>query len=170
MPRLLAWFLLATSAPLLADGGMLLLHKESSPFVITVFASPTPPRAGVIDLTVLVQASETLQPVLDADVHLEFTKSGSQIQVRATRDHTTQNKLLYAASVHLDNPGEWLYTVSVRAIRSAAAPVAISGAIAVAAEQPKLAAYWSYLALPFLGLAIFALHQRLRAGANSSRR
>jgi hypothetical protein len=161
MPRLLGWLLLATSARLLADGGMVLLHQQSPPFVITVFASPTPPRVGAIDLSVLLQASETLEPVLDAEVQIELSKSGSQIQVRATRDQT-QNKLLYAASLHLDDPGAWRYTVSVRSAGRTSKPITISGNIAVAAEQPKLAAFGSYLALPFLCLAIFALHQWLR--------
>ena len=92
--------------------------------------------------------------MLDADVHVEFTKGGPPIQVRATHDQA-QNKLLYAASVHLDDPGEWHFTVSVRA-------VTVAGVLAVAPRQPKLAAYWSYLALPFLWMAIFAIHQWLR--------
>jgi hypothetical protein len=155
MPRFLGWLLLATSARLLADGGMVLMHQQTPPFAITVFASPTPPRAGLLDLSVLLQSSETLEPVLDADVNIELTKNGSRVQARATRDHA-QNKLLYAASVQLGDPGEWRYTVSVR---TATAPVTFTGVIAVATEQPKLAAYWSYLVLPFLCLAIFALHQ-----------
>jgi len=161
MRRLPGWLLLAASARLLADGGLVLLHQQSPPFVITVFESPTPPRSGPIDLSVLVQASETLEPVLDADVQIELTRDGSQIQARATHDQT-QNKLLYAASVDLDDPGAWRYTVSVQAADRALKPIAVSGDLAVAPEQPKLAAYGSYLALPFFCLAIFALHQWLR--------
>lgn len=161
MPRFAGWLLLAASARLLADGGLVLLHQQSPPFVITVFESPTPPRAGAIDLSVLLQASETLEPVLDAEVQIELAKDGSHLQVRATRDQA-QNKLLYAASVDLDDPGAWRYSVSVRTAGGASRPITVSGNIAVAAEQPKLAAYGSYLALPFFCLAIFALHQWLR--------
>ena len=56
MPRLFACLFLVTSARLQADGGTVLLHKESPPFVVTVFASPNPPRAGACDISVLVQA------------------------------------------------------------------------------------------------------------------
>jgi len=159
MMRCLAWLLLVASAPLLADGGAILLHKQSPPFVVTVFASPAPPRVGAIDLSVLVQSSETLEPALDADVRFEFAGPGSQVQVQATRSQSG-NKLLYTASVYLNDPGQWRYSVSIHEPKSA--PIAVSGAITVAAEQPKLAAYWGYLMLPFLGLAILALHQWLR--------
>jgi len=154
----LAWLLLVTSTYLNADGGMVLLHKEAAPFVNTVFASPSPPHASTVDMSVLVESSETLEAILDADVQFEFTKSGSQVRVRATRDQS-QNKLLYAASVRLEDPGDWSYTVAVRV---SSAPIKVTGTMEVAAEQPKLEAYWSYLALPFLCLAIFALHQWLR--------
>jgi len=159
MMRRLAWLLLMASAPLLADGGAILLHKQSPPFVVTVFASPTPPRVGPIDLSVLVQSSETLEPALDADVRFEFAGPDSHLQVQATRSQSG-NKLLYTASVYLNDPGNWRYSLSIHAPKSA--PIAVSGAITVAAEQPKLAAYWGYLMLPFLGLAVLALHQWLR--------
>jgi hypothetical protein len=158
MLRCLGFLLLASSARLLADGGMVLLHKEGPPFAITVFVSPAPPRTGVVDLSILIQANETLDPVLDADVDLILTRNESEMHVRATRDQA-QNKLLYAASVHLDDPGEWTFTASVRtpSLQDKAA-----GAIKLAAGQPeKIQAYRAYFALPFVWLALFAIHQRL---------
>lgn len=59
--------------------------QERPPSAVTIFASPMPPRVGDIDLSVLVRSSDALEPVLDADVHLEFMKSGSWMQVQATR-------------------------------------------------------------------------------------
>jgi hypothetical protein len=146
--------LLAFAPVLLADGGMVLLHREAAPFVVTVFASPTPPRAGMIDLSVLLQTSETLDPVLDAEVQLVLENGGSNIRAIATHDQT-QNKMLFAASVHLDHPGDWRYSVIVKNA------ITVDGIIAVSPEQPRLAAYAGYLALPFVCLAIFALHQWL---------
>jgi len=161
MTRLLGWLLLATSTPVFADGGTVLMRTQSPPFIVTVFASPTPPRVGDTDLSVLVQSSETLEPVLDADVRFAFVSSRSQIQVRATRSQA-RNKLLYAASVQLNDPGKWHYSVSIGTVDSTSRPVTVSGAVAVAPARPKLVAYWGYLMLPFLSLTILALHQRLR--------
>jgi hypothetical protein len=157
----IATLLLATASMLPADGGVVLMHREIGPFLITVFGSPSPPRAGTIDLSVLLQTDDAPDPVLDADVQFTLTNGRSQLQARAAPDGT-QNKMLYAASVRLDEPGEWHYTVSVRPARNMSAPVLVAGVIAVAPGEPKAAAYAGYLALPFICLAIFALHQWLR--------
>ena len=55
---------LAATALLFADGGIVLLHRNAPPYVVTVFASPNPPRAGMIDMSVLVRSGDTLDPVL----------------------------------------------------------------------------------------------------------
>jgi len=159
MRRHVALLLLAASAPLFADGGAVLLHQQTGPYVVTFFASPTPPRAGMVDLSVLVQSAATLDPVLDSDVHISLAKSGPPVDIHATRSQAN-NKLLYAASAPLRDPGLWRYSVTIS--RQAADPIVISGSLTVNPEQPKLAAYAAYLALPFLALAILALHQWLR--------
>jgi hypothetical protein len=158
MLRFLAFLLLATSARLLADGGMVLLHKEGPPFAITVLASPAPPRTAVVDLSILIQAGETLDPVLDANVDLVLTRNGSEMHVQARRDQA-QNKLLYAAPVHLDEPGDWTFTSS---IRTPSLQDQASGIIKLTAGQrDKIQAYRACLALPFVWLVLFAIHQRL---------
>ncbi|HWE49624.1 MAG TPA: hypothetical protein VG273_07545 [Bryobacteraceae bacterium] len=138
------------SSLLFADGGMVLQRAEKGPLAITVFATQAP-----LDLSVLVQNRETLEPVLDADVRVTLTHGESRVAIRATHDQA-QNKLLYVASAKPNEPGEWRYAVSV-------GNAEISGVVHVASEQPKLAAYWSYLALPFPLIAIFMLHQWLQS-------
>jgi len=166
MIRLMAWCVLAAGAPLFADGGAVVLHKESAPFVVTIFASPAPARAGIVDLSFLVQSSGTLAAALDADVELELSNSRSQVRVRATHEQA-RNKLFYSASVNLGEPGEWRYRASIRTAR-VATPVLIEDQIAIGSAQPKLASYGLYLALPFLWLALFALHQLLRWGKSAT--
>ena len=43
-----------------ADGGLARLVVDSGEFRLTVFSSPTPLRAGPVDLSVMVQDRETL--------------------------------------------------------------------------------------------------------------
>jgi len=159
MTRRLIWIGLAASALLYADGGAILLHQQNGPYVVTVFASPVPLRVGNIDLSVLVQSSETLEPLLDRDVRVDLAQAAAHVHVRAERTQSG-NKLLYAASTHLQDSGEWSYSVSIAG--SGAPAVKSAGALTLTEEQPKLEAYSGYLALPFLCLAIFALHQWLR--------
>jgi len=146
--------LLAT--PLFTDGGTVLSRQESGPFVITVFAAPVPLRAGPIELTVLVQTRDALQPVLDANVSIRLN-GASQIVAAASRSNA-QNKLLYAATLDLPQPGEWKFTVQARSI---AGQAAISGAFQADPPGLPLASYAFYLAIPPMLIAIFALHQGL---------
>lgn len=141
---------------LLADGGAVLLHQEAPPYVVTVFASPAPPQAGRIDVSVLLQSAETLEAVLDAPVTFEFVHGDARVQAVATHG-AAQNKMLYAASVALEEPGEWRYSV-----RAGTAGLQVQGVLAVGAKSTKLETYWFYLALPFVFLAVFALHQYLK--------
>src|SRR5579871_4724750 len=140
--------LLATAASALADGGAVVLHKRTQALTVTAFASPAPPRAGPLDISVLVQSSDTLEPVLDAQVWLRFANGSQTKEVQATRTQA-KNKLLYAASAQLADPGDWQLSVETRT-RAGATPVTVSGSLTVAPEQRKLGAYSGYIALPFL--------------------
>jgi hypothetical protein len=148
--------LMALAAPIFADGGAVLSRQESGPFVITVFAAPVPLRAGPIDLTVLVQTRDSLQPVLDADVSIRLN-GPSEIVAPASRSKA-QNKLLYGAMLDLPQPGEWKYAVS---IHDGAGQATVLGAFQAGPPAPPLASFAFYLAIPPLLVAIFALHQWL---------
>ncbi len=160
------YFLLLLACPMAlpGDGGMVILHREAPPFVITVFASPAPPHAGTVDLSVLVQAGEALEPVLDADVHFILTHRTSTTDVRATRGQA-QNKLLYAAPAHLEESGDWTYFVSVRNDRMSAT---LPGTLRITANPPEAAVYWPVIVLPLVCIILFTLNQiaqrRLPAG------
>ena len=151
IPRSLAILLTLTPA-LLADGGVIQSRQEAGPFVITVFAAPS-------ELSVLVQNRETLEPDLEATVSIRLQHGDTDVTSEATREQA-HNKLLRAAAVNLDDPGEWRYTVTVS---RAGTHASITGTMNVPPAKPKLASYWSYLAFPPLCIALFAIHQRLRA-------
>ena len=126
-------------------------RQDAGPFVITVFAAPA-------ELSVLVQNRETLEPDLEATVSIRLQHGDSDVTVRATRKQA-HNKLLRAAAVNLDDPGEWRDTVTVS---RAGIQASVTGTLNVAPVKPKLASYWSYLAFPPVCIALFAVHQRLR--------
>src|SRR5262245_61053339 len=54
----------------MADGGVVLLHKNEGPFSVTVFVSPAVARDDPTDVSVLVQSTTTAEVVLDAEVRL----------------------------------------------------------------------------------------------------
>jgi hypothetical protein len=118
-------------------------------------------HAGPVDVSVLVQERETRMPVLDAEVALEWTavQNDRRLRVGATRERAT-NKLLYAALPELPLAGEW----RLRAIASRAGQRGeVSCRIEVLPPPSPLASFWPYLALPPLGVVLFALNRRLAA-------
>src|SRR5229473_3729480 len=115
-PLLLPALAILTQASAWADGGTVLLRQEAGDLVITVFASPSPLSVGPIDISLLLQNRNGLEPVLDADVSLLLHKGdaqGIELQARPTREQA-RNKLLYAAPVTFSEPGKWQIAVAVR--------------------------------------------------------
>ena len=142
---------------LLADGGTVQLRRETGALIVTVFTSHALVRAGVVDLSVMLQTRESPQsPVLDAGVGILLTSpSGRQISARPTHD-AAQNKLFYAAPVPLTEPGQWTYTVEVN---RQTAPAVVSGTLTVEPAGLAAASYWQSLAFPPVVILLFAIHQ-----------
>jgi hypothetical protein len=143
----------------LADGGAAQLRTEAGEFVITVFTSPSPLAAGPVDISLLLQNRETLEPVLDADVSLLLRSAASDdvIESRPSRS-MARNKLLYAAPVTLPQSGEWNLTVTI--LRNGQRTQA-TGTIHVAPEANTAASYWSLFAFPPLTIVLFAIRERI---------
>ncbi len=149
--------LLTTATRLSSDGGAVILHRENGPFAITVFASPTPARAGIIDLSVLLQSSDSRQSILDGTVEVEFSQGGQIVRAAATHSQA-QNKLLYAVPIRLNKPGEWNYKMT---IRKSTQTTEVADVIRLASEPTRFAEHAGLLAFPFVCLAVLALHQWL---------
>ena len=81
--------------------------------------------------------------------------------MRPTHDRA-QNKMLYAATVELNEPGDWSYTSAVRPSKSSVPESEFNGVLAVDGGKTKIEEYSVWLALPFVCLAVFAIHQWLR--------
>ena len=152
---ILATLLLPLSAR--ADGGLARLVVESGELRLTVFSSPTPLRAGPVDLSVMVQDRETLEPMLDQRVELRLgpSEGGRTLEVAATREDST-NRLFYSALVDLPDPGRWRIEVEVTGARGGARE---SFELWVDAERPALLTLWPYWALPLVVIGVFGLHQ-----------
>jgi len=170
MPAVALLLALAAAAPALADGGLVRFSQPTGPFLVTVFSSPTPLRAGPIDLSVLVQDPVGDRAVLDAEVQVSLYQVGGarHVHTSATREQAT-NKLLYAALLELPEPGAWEVKLSIaRGSQSAE----LSFPIEAEPPLPPWRAYWVYFALPVVGIGIYALHQWLmlnRQGAKAWR-
>jgi hypothetical protein len=149
--------LLVVAARLLADGGAVQLHEESGPFAVTVFASPSPPRTGPVDISVLVQDRESLGALLDADVTVHLWHGTTELTAQATRAQA-QNKFLYAATLNVLDSGEWKYSVTVQ---RGSVRTEVSSSTIIAAAQAGLSSHWAAIAVAPLCILLFSFHQFL---------
>lgn len=149
-----------------SDGGALILHQRVGPLSVSVFASPAPLRAGLADLTVLLQDAETDNVLLDGTIQLELNKAGEPAITAAATNGQASNKLLYAASVQVPRPGSWNLTVRCR---EHAQQVVVRGPLTVLSAEAPVLSYWPYFALVPVAIGLFALNQRLKLKRRGAR-
>jgi hypothetical protein len=145
------------------DGGLLRLKQAAGPFDISVFTAPTPLRVGQVDVSVMVLRRTDHAPVLDADVELRLRGASGELRATATVA-AASNKLLYAALIEVPAPGRW--TLSAR-VDSGESDVTVAVELDVAPALGPAWAFWPYLMLPGLVIALFAVNQWLRGTHDS---
>src|SRR5216117_196444 len=103
-----SYFILHPSSFARADGGAMRLRQRAGGYQIAVFTSPSPFRAGPVDVSVLVQDAATGECVPEAQVTvcLKAPGAGRTLECPATTEAAT-NRLFHAAVFELPEPGWW---------------------------------------------------------------
>jgi hypothetical protein len=151
--------LFACTMQMHADGGTVQFERTAGLFVITVFTTPSPLRAGAADISLMVQDRESRQPMLDCQALVQLHKKGAMSISSAATHEAAQNKLLYAAQVNIPEPGDWELEVLIEGSDHSAS---VTGPIAVASSRPFLLTFWRSLALPPIVILLFGLNQWLK--------
>jgi hypothetical protein len=164
---LLAAIVIMAQATAFADGGTVQFRKEAGDLVITLFTAPAPLSVGPVDISLLLQNRNELDPVLDADVFLTLREdvSGIEFEARPTRAKST-NKLLYAVPVMFAKPGKW--RIAVRVTKHGTTNDA-EGILIVAPAPDRPTRYAGYLAFPPLMILLFAVREGLIRRRKSKR-
>jgi hypothetical protein len=150
-----------------ADGGGVALHQVAGPYVVTVFISPAPPRAGPVDVSVLARDRADGRAAIDVEVFVRLrSESGMIVAGQATRE-ASRNNLLYSASMNLPEGGRWELEVAIGQGRQGKSATSVLGQVSVAAPRPFLLSYWRSLSLPWVIVTLFAVNQRLKRRAAS---
>ncbi len=154
-------FLLAMAVVLLGtttahgDGGRMLLHQDSGPFTVTLFAAPQPLSVGVADISVMVQdrisGDVLLDPVIDVTLD-------QQAPVRLSAGQSS-NRLLQAATVHFPRAGKWKVEIAIRRGQDVAQ---LTTECDVEADHSRATLVWFYCLLPAVVIMLFAVHQGLK--------
>lgn len=158
-PLLIPTLVIMAQATAWSDGGTVQLRKDAGEVVITVFTSPSPLSVGPVDMSVLLQNRNGLEPVLDANVFLLLREnaSGVEFQAHPTREQA-RNRLLYAAPVMFSQPGQW--RIAVRVVRSGNQTSA-EGILEVAPAHNRAVSYAGYFAFPPVMIVLFVIRERL---------
>lgn len=159
--------LLALCGQAQADGGLLQLRQTAGRFVITVFAEPTPPRVGPVDISVLAQDRADGRAALDEEVIVRLRREGRITVVGRARRNVEQNNLLYSALINLPEAGQWDLEVT---IMQGGSKASVLGQMWVSQPRPFLLSYWRSLSLPWVVIALFIMNQWLKRRAASRRR
>jgi hypothetical protein len=138
------------------DGGTVRLSSVAGRYRVSAFTSPAPLRAGLIDISVMVQDSLSGEPIHDAAVSLDVTSTAEpplEIHVQATREAAT-NKLLRSAIFELPRAGPWRVDITIDGPLGAAR----SSFDFVADEpMPRWHDLWLWIAFPALPIALYTL-------------
>jgi hypothetical protein len=142
-----------------ADGGALRLRQRAGGYQIAVFTSPTPFRAGPVDVSVLVQDATTEEcvPESQVTVRLKAAGDGRALECPATTAAAT-NKLFHAAVLELPEPGRWDVEV---AVEGPDGRTLVRFAIEADGPVPRWLEFWPWFTWPALAVALFGLHQIL---------
>ncbi|MCS6852955.1 MAG: hypothetical protein NZ700_17495 [Gemmataceae bacterium] len=159
--------LLLRPAAAYADGGMVQWSGDAGPYRLTVFTTPTPLRAGPIDVSVLLQDRHTGRPILDGTVTIRLTaeRQLSMTQEKLATTEAASNKLLRAATLDAGTAGAWQIDVAVEGPRG---PARISCNVEVAEAPPRWADLSLWLTWPVLPIGLYAWQQWLVRGRDRS--
>jgi len=153
------------------------MRNNAGPFVITLFAEPPTPRAGQVDLSVLIQDPKSGEPVLDAAVTLAIApirvhQLGQpawyppSCAVAAPADlgrvpllHSgSANRLLYGAVVEIPAAGTWHVRAEIQ--RGNQHGIA-EGSLDVANPLPPVANYWPLFLFPVVAVGLYVVRANI---------
>jgi hypothetical protein len=142
-----------------ADGGAVQLRERAGDYQITVFTSPTPLRAGPVDISVLVQDAATgeCMPETRVTVCLKVPGAERMLEYPATTEAAT-NKLLRASEFQLPEPGWWDVSVVVEGPHG---PAVVRFGIQADEPPPRWLDLWPWFSWPALAVALFGAHRVL---------
>lgn len=144
------------------------LREQSGNYQIAVFTSPTPFRAGPVDVSVLVQdvASGECIPNAQVSVRLRARGASHVLEYPASADAAT-NKLFQAAVFRLPEPGWWDLEIAVEGPQG---PAVVRFPIQADEPTPRWLDLWPWFVWPALPIALFCIHEVLVSRKEASRR
>jgi hypothetical protein len=135
------------------------LCERAGEYRLAVFTEPAPFRAGLVDVSVLVQDAVTGECVPEARVSVRLTARGSgQVLEYPATSAAASNKLFQAAVFELPEAGWWDVEVAVDGPQGAAR---VRFPVEAGESPPRWLDLWPWFGWPALAVALFGIHQVL---------
>jgi hypothetical protein len=162
----LAWLAPAAGPSLaFADGGALRLSERRDGRLIAVFTTPTPLRAGIVDVSILVQDADSGSPLPEVPILVYAHprhRAEAGISALATTEAAT-NKLFRAAQLEISEPGCW----NVEIVVGSGQELPLAFDVEIAEPLPPWLHLSLWIAWPLAAVALFATHQVLARSRRS---
>jgi hypothetical protein len=153
-----------------ADGGAVRYSQRHDDRLITVFTDPTPLRAGIIDVSVLIQDASSGKPLPNVPVTVSaypIRNLEGRMSSPATTEAAT-NKLLRAAQLDFSESGQWRVELAVDGLERGP-PIGFDVNVAEALPPWVQTSFW--IGWPVAAIGFFVMHQFLiRRGSLKTRR
>ncbi len=144
-----------------ADGGAVRFDGQCGGYRIVAFTQPTPLRAGIVDLSVLVQRAGTDEALPDTSVTIALSQqAGGFHQERPATYAAATNKMLRATRFMLPKGGA--YDVRI-VVDGPAGTAAARFALDVSPALPRWRAEWPWLFWPIIPIGLYVWQALARA-------
>jgi hypothetical protein len=143
-----------------ADGGLPRVSEQAGGYRVSVFTSPMPFRAGLVDISMLVQDADSGELLPSVQVIVRATprdRPNQSVTHPATAEAAT-NKLCRAAMFELPGPGWWDFELEIEGDRG---PARVRFALEAADRLPEWWALAPWIGWPALAIGLFSVHQVL---------
>jgi hypothetical protein len=139
------------------DAGLVRLSEEVGKFRITVFTSPTPFRAGPVEIGVLVQDTATDRTIRDVDVSVSIAPRHRPTDETHYRV-TDTGPLIPAVNFELPTGGWWRVRVKAK---GSLGEVEKSFELEADEPPPRWREMILWIALPLVPVGLYIMHQWL---------
>jgi hypothetical protein len=156
---LIVGFLIGLPVVARGDGGTLRASERNGNYQISAFTSPTPVRAGPVDISVLVQnAGGDVADDAKITVRVRLSSWRQEVFTQMATASAATNKLFRSAIANLPEAGR--YSVEVAA-SGPAGNAALRFDLDAGPPLPPWLTLWPWFLWPLVVVALFGVHQVL---------
>jgi len=163
LPSLVTAALLGLARFALADGGTVQLSQVSGPYRVTLLTSPTPLRAGQVDVSAFVSDARSGDDVRDARIELSFAPldGSAEPETKVASADASSTGLFQVARFNAHRSGAWQLAADVN---GRAGRARVSTELTIAPPIPRWTSFLGWILAPIVPITVYMV-RAIRGGA-----